>query len=78
MSSTQIGRPLIKDQNKSFVQANSFLKYLKLKPKKERRALQNNNEQTGPLIDHIDETVNLQTIQQLVTQTLEQPPFRLP
>lgn len=77
MPSTQIGSPLINDQSKPFVHTNSFLKYLKLKPKKERRALQNNNEQTGPLTDHIDETANLETMQQLVTQTLEQPPFRL-
>ena len=56
MPSTQIGCPLKNDQNKLFVHVNPFPKYLKLKPKKERRVLGNNNEQIGPLIDHICET----------------------
>ena len=33
-----------------------FPKYMKLKTKKDKRVLRNNNEQTGPLIDHIGET----------------------
>ena len=33
-----------------------FPKYMKLKTKKDKRVLRNNNEQTGPLIDHIVET----------------------